>query len=132
MRLSSVIWVMVVVVAASMLYGVKYSVQTMDEEIAVIQAQIKEERNAIHVLKAEWAYLSRPERIRILAEKHLQVQPMDGKQMLELADVPFSPDAPVQLVHGDANTPNYNSLQAAPIPRMRPGVIPAGGMGYVR
>ena len=121
MRLSNMIWLVVVVCAASMLYSVKYRVQTMDEEIVAIRAQIAQERAAIHVLNAEWAFLSRPERVRELAEKHLDMQSMDGKQMLELADLPFSEDANVQLANQDA-----------PIPQLRPGVIQAGGVGYVR
>lgn len=130
MRLSSMVWVVVVVCAASLLYSVKYRVQAMDEEIAAIRRQIAEERAAIHVLNAEWAFLSRPERIRVLAERHLDMQPMDGKQMLELADVPFSPDAPVQVVSGGANIVPYNGVM--PVPQLRPGVVPAGGVGYAR
>jgi cell division protein FtsL len=127
-------WVVVVVCAASLLYSVKYRVQTMDEEIAAIRSHIKEERAAIHVLKAEWAYLSRPERVRELAEKHLEMAPMDGKQMLELADLPYAPDAPVQLASGKAGAalPYGSAMRGAPIPQLRPGIIPAGGAGYVR
>lgn len=133
MRLSSMMWVVVVVCAASLLYSVKYRVQAMDEEIAAIRTQIAAERKAIHVLNAEWAYLSRPERVRELAEKHLKMHSMDGKQMLEVADVPFSPDAPVHLVSGGANiTPYGSGARMAPAPQMRPGVVPAGGVGYVR
>lgn len=121
MRLSSMVWVLVVVCAASLLYSVKYRVQAMDKEIAAIRAQIAKERAAIHVLNAEWAFLSRPERIRLLAEKHLQMDSMDGKQMLELADVPYSPDSNLHL-----------AKEESPAMQLRPGVIPAGGAGYVR
>lgn len=130
MRLSSMIWVVVVVCAAGLLYSVKYRVQAMDEQIAGIRSQISDERAAIHVLNAEWAFLTRPERIRLLAEKHLKMDSMDGKQMLELADVPFSPDAPVQLVGGQRDAASYGGVM--PVPQMRPGVIPVGGAGYVR
>lgn len=133
MRLSSMMWVVVVVCAASLLYSVKYQVQTMDREIASIRAQIAEERAAIHVLKAEWAYLSRPERVRDLAEKHLAMEPMNGKQMLELADIPFSPDMSVQLASGETHIAAYGSTSNnASMSQMRPGIIPAGGAGYVR
>lgn len=133
MRLSSIMWVGVVVCAASLLYSVKYRVQAMDEDIVAIRAQIAEERAAIHVLKAEWAYLSRPERVRDLAEKHLAMTPMDGKQMLELADVPFSPDAPVQLAGGETRVAAYSTGgDLTPMSQLRPGVIPVGGAGYVR
>lgn len=134
MRLSSMMWVVAVVCAASLLYSVKYRVQTMDSQIASIRQQIAEERAAIHVLNAEWAFLSRPERVRQLAEKHLGAEPMDGRQMLELVDVPFSPDSPVHLVGGEANTPYGRDAATpyAPQPQLRPGVIPAGGAGYVR
>lgn len=122
MRLSSMMWVAVVACAASLLYSVKYRVQTMDEEIAALRAQIEQERAAIHVLQAEWAYLTRPERVRTLAKKHLDMEPAKGQQLLELADVPFAPDSPLRLAEGEA----------AASPQLRPGVIPAGGAGYVR
>ena len=129
MRLSNMMWVLVVACAASLLYSVKYRVQTMDEEIAVLQTQIAEERAAIHVLHAEWAYLTRPERVRKLAQAHLDMEPARGQQLLELADVPFSPDSPVRMVEGGANIAPYGT---APTPQFRPGIIPAGGAGYVR
>lgn len=133
MRLSSMMWVVVVVVAASLLYSVKYRVQSMDEQIAVLRNTIAEERAAIHVLRAEWAYLSRPERVRKLADMHLDMDAAKGQQMMELADVPYSPESPVRLADGDANmTPYVGGIKSAPTPRMRPGVMPAGGAGYVR
>lgn len=134
MRLSSMMWVVAMVCAASLLYSVKYRVQSMDEQIASIRAQIAEERAAIHVLNAEWAYLSRPERIRQLAEKHLQqAEEMEGKQMLELADVPFSPDSPIRLANGESTIAPYGEGgEVASAPQLRPGVIPVGGAGYVR
>lgn len=121
MRLSNMMWVLVAACAALLLYSVKYRVQAMDEEIAVLQARIAEERAAIHVLHAEWAYLTRPERVRKLAQAHLDMEPARGQQMLELADLPFSPDSPVRLAAGEGVAP-----------QLRPGVIPVGGAGYAR
>lgn len=132
MRFSSVMWLAVIACAAGLLYSVKYRVQAMDEEIAVLRSQIEEERAAVHVLHAEWAYLTRPERVRKLAEAHLDVQPATGQQLLELADVPFSPDAPVHLANGQKASPLYRGGMKVPAPQFRPGVIPAGGVGHVR
>lgn len=129
MRFSSMMWIAVIACAAALLYSVKYRVQAMDEEIAVLRSQIEEERAAIHVLQAEWAFQTRPARVRELAEAHLDVQAATGEQLLNLADVPFSPEAPVQMAEGEAVPPGFTSM---PAPQMRPGFIPAGGAGYVR
>lgn len=134
MRLSSVVWLAVIACAAALLYSVKYRVQAMDEEIVALRRQIETERAAVHVLQAEWAYLTRPERVRKLAHAHLDVRPATGQQLLELADVPFQPESEgVHLAGGAAgSTPYGGALKAAPTPQFRPGVIPAGGVGHVR
>lgn len=123
---AGVTWVMVLMAASAGLYAVKYRVLAMDEEISALNAQIDAERSSIHVLIAEWAYLTRPERLEKLAKKHLSMQPVGAMQLLEVADVPFPQNAPVEMVdEGDA----------APVPSapaVQENIIPAGGAGYVR
>lgn len=123
MRFSSVIWVAIVAVAAGMLYSVKYQVQAMDEEIAQLHAQIERERASMQVLQAEWAFLTRPERIRQLASRHLDMQPVEGAQLMDVADIPTLGGEDVILAGSDGE-----SLPGG----MKPGIVPAGGLGYAR
>lgn len=123
MRFSNVIWVVILTLAAGMLYSVKYQVQSMDEEIAMLRGQIERERSSMQVLQAEWAFLSRPERIRQLASKHLDMQPVAGSQLMDVADIPNLGGDGVMLAGSDGEQ----------VPGgMKPGIVPAGGLGYDR
>lgn len=134
MRLSSILWIFVIVCAASALYAVKYRVQGMDEEIVAMKSQIKAEKSALHVLNAEWAYLTRPDRIRKLAEKHLSLAPVSGLQMADVSEIPFPADDAVQLAGAQKSAvANEDSTSAsAPTPQLSSGIVPTGGAGYVR
>ena len=45
----------------------------------------------IQILEAEWAHLTRPDRIQILAERNLDLKPADPRQRLTLAALPMRP-----------------------------------------
>lgn len=90
-RIAAVLWVMAVAASAFGLYLVKYRVQAVREEITETARLLEEERESLHVVAAEWSYLTRPERIQQLAEKHLQMTPMQVQQLQTLADIPYTP-----------------------------------------
>lgn len=126
MRFSSIMWFAIVAFAAVLLYSVKFQVQAMDAEVAALHRQIDAERASIQVLQAEWAFLSRPERIRVLADKHLDMVPVGGAQMMDLADVGTLGDSDVLLAEGEPIAPKLKRgvIQA--------GGIQSGGAGYAR
>lgn len=131
MRFSNIICLLIIAAAAYTLYSVKYSVQAMDAEIAVLKAQIAEEKENVHVLSAEWTFLTRPERLSELAARYLEAQPVHGHQLAELHDVPFSDENIVQMASDNgAYDPPGKALE--PAPSVRPGIIAAGGARYVR
>ena len=53
------------------LFVVKYQVQDLEGELVEYNRTITEDRQALHVLKAEWSYLNQPARLKALAERHL-------------------------------------------------------------
>lgn len=124
MRFTSVFWCVLAVLAAALLYSVKYQVQAMDAEVAALHRQIDNERDSLQVLQAEWAFLSRPDRIRQLADKHLDMVPVGGAQLLDVADLGAMGDSDVLLADADGDS----SVQQ----KLKPGVIQAGGVGYER
>lgn len=69
------------VAAASGLYVVKYRVQAIQVEITALNKQLEQERESMRVVEAEWAYLSRPERIQRLSAEYLKLQPVQPSQM---------------------------------------------------
>ncbi|MBM3618516.1 MAG: hypothetical protein FJX23_08240 [Alphaproteobacteria bacterium] len=121
MRFSSIAWFAIVSFAAILLYSVKFQVQAMDAEVASLHRQIDAERASIQVLQAEWAFLSRPERIRALADKHLDMVPVGGAQLMDMADVGTLGDSDLMLAAGETDAQN-----------LKPGVVQASGAGYDR
>jgi hypothetical protein len=78
------------VVGAFGLYMVKYRVQTIKHEVAQAEAQLADERKNLRVLEAEWTFLNRPERLRTLSEKYLDVKPLRGQQIAEFKNIPYA------------------------------------------
>lgn len=89
-RLSNFAWIFVIVVAAFMLYKVKYQVQAIKNEIADTSRELELKKEALHVVAAEWAYLNRPERLQKLAGKYLASSDMTVDQIAEIEAIPFS------------------------------------------
>jgi cell division protein FtsL len=69
-------------------YSIKYETILFAEQIVKITHQIEDEHNAIGRLRAEWAHLTRPERIQALALKHLDAQPLQLSQIVPVSDLP--------------------------------------------
>ncbi len=89
------------------LYNVKYQVQDVHSKVAAAQAQLLEERRAMQVVAAEWAYLSRPDRLAQLNEKYLAGAPVNSKQVSEVASLPYPSNtqfASAQMVAPSAGT----------------------------
>jgi hypothetical protein len=80
------------VAAATFLYQIKFEVQQMEQDLAVSHDEILRHQEAIHVLEADWAYLTRPERIAELAERHLGFQSMTPEKVIELDNLPLRQD----------------------------------------
>ncbi len=62
------------------MFSVKYEVQDLEDELSRLNRSIIAERQAIHVLKAEWSHLNNPERLRSLARRYLGLKPVEAKQ----------------------------------------------------
>jgi hypothetical protein len=93
--------VALLVSAALALYGVKYQVKEMHEQVAGVQQQLLEERQALQVAAAEWAYLSRPDRLAQLSEKYLVASAPVGAQQVN--DVQSLPYPQTQYVYAQAD-----------------------------
>jgi cell division protein FtsL len=83
------IWMVLALISAVAAFTLKYEVRDLAEQLASLEHQISESRETSHVLRAEWSYLSRPERLAELAERHLDLAPMDVGQMGQLIEVPL-------------------------------------------
>ena len=79
------------IASAGYAYSIKYDTIYQQEQVAKLKAQMKQEREVIAVLKAEWQHLNRPDRLQAAVERHLDLQPMSIKQLARLADLPERP-----------------------------------------
>ncbi len=83
-RVTRLLWPLLFAGLVIGLYNLKAQVEEQEKELARAQRAIEDEREAIQVLRAEWSYLSQPERLRRLATARLDLQPVSQRQMAPL------------------------------------------------
>lgn len=96
-RVLNVVAVLALVGAAVTVYRIKYDATMHSEHVAKLKRQIAQEKDTIAVLKAEWSFLARPDRIQAFAERHLELKPLRQGQTLTIASLPDRP-APVDEI----------------------------------
>jgi hypothetical protein len=87
-----------VVVCATWAYRVNYTTQEALDRVADLNEEIAAEREALAVLKAEWAYLNRPDRLRQLVDLNaeaLGLADLTPEQFGDAAMVAYPPPAEV-------------------------------------
>ena len=73
-------------------YSIKYETILYSEQIVKLQHQINAEQDKINILRAEWSYLVRPERLQMLTERHLDLQQLSNNQIiLSASEIPDQP-----------------------------------------
>jgi cell division protein FtsL len=74
--------------SAAYVYSVKYQAIYASEQIVKARHLINKERDAINMLRAEYAHLVRPDRLQELADKQLDMQPLALNQIVKAEDLP--------------------------------------------
>lgn len=69
------------------LYQVKHSVSMLDRELREVNRQTEVVRERTQVLRAEWALLNEPDRLRQVAQRHLALEPMAPTQFIRDAEL---------------------------------------------
>ncbi|HXD43606.1 MAG TPA: hypothetical protein VN655_00610 [Pseudolabrys sp.] len=97
MRLLNLLVIAALIAAATYVYKIKFDSTLQAERVAKLHGEIRKERNAIALLRAEWARLETPSRIQGLAERHLKLAPIKSTQFDSLDHLPpRPPEAPPQ------------------------------------
>jgi cell division protein FtsL len=91
LRLLNLAVIGILVLAAAWVYEIKYSSTRQAEQVAKLRAELRRERDAIAALRAEWAQLDNPDRIQILARRHLTLKPIENTQFDRLNNLPEKP-----------------------------------------
>ena len=84
--------ILTAVVLASLgttLYQVKTGIDERQAELRRLQANIVTTRRDIAVLEAEWAFLSRPDRVMNLSASLLNMKPISQDRVLPLDAIPM-------------------------------------------
>jgi cell division protein FtsL len=79
------------VVCAAYVYRIKMESTARTERVLRLNAEIREQRDAIGALRAEWAKLDAPLRLQGLAERHLALKPLSANQYDSLKNLPERP-----------------------------------------
>jgi hypothetical protein len=100
------------VFAAAYVYRIKMESTERTERVLRLHAQIREQRDAIAVLHAEWARLDAPLRLQGLAERHLQLKPLNATQYDSLKNLPERPPSPAKPDSPDPIGTMINTIEA--------------------
>ena len=82
MRVTRFALVILAVITAGLSYGVGLYTQNKESQVKQLIRQIEEDRLALHVLDAELAYLSRPQRLQELAAQPFNLRPVFPDQLI--------------------------------------------------
>lgn len=124
MRLTAILfWLSLATLAGYALYHVSFEVETLESRLAELNGEIMKEQEALHVLRAEWSYLNRPDRLAELSRDLLpKLGPIAVHQMMSPEDLPLpGPANPGTAGEGDgeplatpaSTTPEAGTLQEA-------------------
>jgi cell division protein FtsL len=84
---SLMFWLCMTIMASLMLYHTSDRVTELDRDLRALNAQIADEQESLHVLKAEWVYLANPARIQAEAARHLALQPTSPNRVTALQNI---------------------------------------------
>jgi hypothetical protein len=125
-RISAIIWVVVLALLGVGLFQVKYNVQSKERELREVRRQIDSNVNSIRVLEAEWSYLNDPLRLADLTRRHTDLVPTTPGQIGDLGALPArieeAPAAPEETAPAPVEPPVVSSAPEAPAP-VEPPVV---------
>lgn len=101
MRILHLLVIGALLFAAGYVYKIKMETTVRTERVIKLRQDIRNEREAIAGLRAEWARLQTPARIQELASRHLKLAPLDAKQYDALSSLPVMPPRIVQPGQAD-------------------------------
>ena len=113
-RRSTILTLLFAIALGFGLFRLTYEVQTLEGELTRVNKAIASEREATHVLKAEWSYLNEPTRLEALTKKHLTLKATQDSRIRTVAEIPARPDAPANFAATtDLTTPTAGATTVA-------------------
>jgi hypothetical protein len=125
MRILHLLVIGVLVFAAAYVYRIKMESTDRTERVLRLRAEIREQREAIAVLRAEWARLDAPLRLQGLAERHLPLKPLIATQYDSLKNLPERPPNFVKPGEVDPIGAMLHTIDASADATIITGSVPA-------
>lgn len=100
------ILVVSLLVSGFVLYSHEHATRGLERQIAKHQRSIAEETENLRLLNAEWSSLTRPDRLRALAEKYLGLSTLKARQIVKLNEIVQKvPPEPVMKLEAEGSDP---------------------------
>jgi cell division protein FtsL len=123
-RTSSILfWFCLIIATSVALYRTSDRVQELNQHLRSLNASIDSEQQSIHVLKAEWAYLSSPARIEVTAKKFLAMRPTAPKQITSMDNLPEMFTVREKTVASATPSPIANIKTSMHMPQPKPTIL---------
>lgn len=84
-RQTAVLFLLLGVGLAVVLFTVKHQVQALEKELGSLNEDIGKEKSAVRVLRAEFDVLTDAERLKRLSARHLDLAPIEPEQLASFA-----------------------------------------------
>ncbi|QOZ27586.1 hypothetical protein [Bradyrhizobium sp. CCBAU 51753] len=127
MRLLHLLVIGMLIFAASYVYRIKMESTARVERVLRLNAEIREQRDAIARLRSEWAKLDAPLRLQGLAERHLPLKPIVANQYDSLRNLPERPPNFSRPGSKDPIGSMIDTIEAAAEPDSATGSIDKAG-----
>ncbi len=82
-KLSSLTALLLALLSGASLFWVSQQVQQVEREQRQLIASLDQEEESIRVLKTEWDYLNRPERLEELSSRYLKMAPVSADTLVQ-------------------------------------------------
>jgi len=99
--------------AAAYVYRIKMDSTARVERVLRLRAEIREQRDAIAVLRSEWAKLDAPLRLQGLVERHLPLKPISATQYDSFKNLPERPPSFARPGQSDPIGTMINTIDAS-------------------
>ncbi len=106
-------WSFLTIFVSLGLYHTSYRTEELGRELRSLNAQIEAEQRSLHILKAEYVFLTNPSRIEAAARKYLPLHPTEPKQIAKLTRLS-------SLIPTRSEALNGAAVSGTPIASFRP------------
>ena len=101
MRQTTIFTLLIAAAMSVALFYLKYEVTDLEAELDLMNRGILADQEEVHVLKAEWSHLNDVTRIKVLADRYLNMQPTDPEQIKIEDDIPLMSFEPGDRPQGE-------------------------------